>query len=72
MLLTMKRKMKWISPLFVVLIALISLNLASFGAGNCEEALYLCWLDHWWEGFDGVFYCVFGYIFCKKYIESTV
>jgi hypothetical protein len=71
MILKIQKQSKKIIPLLAIFIALISINLASFGDGHCEEAFYFCWVEHWWEGFDGAIYCGIGYLFCKKYIEST-
>lgn len=38
--------------------------------GSCELALYRCLYDPLNFGTsDGVFHCLLGYLFCKKYIE---
>lgn len=70
MILRFQKNMKKVYLIMAVFIVLFSLNTASFAVGNCEMAYYLCWVEHWWEGFEGAIYCTIGYMFCKKYIDS--
>jgi hypothetical protein len=40
-------------------------------SGECEKAFMRCSEDPYWQAVAfGVFYCVTGYLFCKKYIEG--
>ncbi len=60
---------------FCLLILTVMMNLYGGEAelGPCEMAFFRCFNDPLWRGgtTEGLFHCLLGYAFCKKYIESV-
>lgn len=57
------------------LILMMSVNVSGFEIepGPCEMAFFRCFEDPLWRGapIAGLFHCILGYAFCKKYIDSV-
>ena len=61
-----------LSVLFLTLVINIGAIAEAPEPGPCEIALYRCLNDPLYFGTsDGVFHCLLGYLFCKKYIDRV-
>ncbi len=67
-----RKNLKKIVFCLVILTVMMNLYSGEKELGPCEIAFFRCFNDSLWRGAtpEGLFHCLLGYGFCKKYIES--
>ena len=69
---TIDKKIRKAIFALVLLAVLFNIVVAEADLGPCENAFFLCMQDPSWAGAsEGVFHCLLGYLFCKKYIDPV-
>ena len=68
-----RKNLKRIVFCLLILTVMMNLSGAEKELGPCEMAFFRCFNDSRWKGAttEGLFHCLLGYAFCKKYIESV-
>jgi hypothetical protein len=68
-----KKNTKVLVFCLLILTLMVNYSGAETGPGPCEFAFFRCFSDPQWVGAttEGLFHCVLGYAFCKKYIDSV-
>jgi len=70
---TCRKNAKRIVFCLVILTVMMNLYSGEKELGPCEIAFFRCFNDSRWKvaTTEGLFHCLLGYGFCKKYIESV-
>ncbi|MGB8952507.1 MAG: hypothetical protein WCC06_07560 [Candidatus Aminicenantales bacterium] len=64
------RRVKMLLSLVVVCGLFFGLGSTFLEAGICEDAFMLCLVENLFFSSYGATYCMLGYVFCLKYVQS--